>query len=117
MELSAGQKIKYHRKKRGLSLRALAVIVGISPSMLSRYENDMCLPNALIIRELAKALKTTGDYLLGSEHREMSIQDSDELHVLRIFRSLNEKGRKRLIDYSSDLKDTPKYTKYTRYTK
>jgi transcriptional regulator with XRE-family HTH domain len=114
MELSVGQKIKYHRKKLGLSLRTLAIKVKISPAMLSRYENDKCLPNALIIRELAKALKTTGDYLLGSDHREMSIQDSEELHVVRIFRNLNEKGRKRLVDYSSDLKDTPKYAKNHR---
>ncbi|MDR2693955.1 MAG: helix-turn-helix domain-containing protein [Chitinispirillales bacterium] len=38
--LSLGQRIRHYRTKTGLSQRTLAAIVGISPSVLSRYESD-----------------------------------------------------------------------------
>jgi transcriptional regulator with XRE-family HTH domain len=110
MNLSLGQRIKRHRKNLGLTQRGLAKIIGVSFATLSRYEGDLRSPDAPIIKNLAKALKTTVDSLLSADSQEMSIQDSDELDLLRTFRGLNSLGRNRTLEYVSSLHDTPKYS-------
>ena len=107
-----GQRIKSHREKMGLTQRQLAKVVDVSYPTLCRYENDVHQPSIAMIKKLAKALKTTGDNLLSMDLREMSIQDTEELELVRFFRNLNEQGRKRLLDYLLvDFKEIAKYAK------
>ena len=112
--MTLGQKIKTHRKKMGLTQRDLAKIVEVSFPTLCRYENDVHLPSIVIIKKLAKALKTTSDNLLSTDSREMSIQDSEEFDLVRFFRGLNDRGRKRLLEYLRDFGEIAKYAKSHR---
>ena len=104
-----GQRIKSHRKKMGFNLKMLAEVVGVSSAALSRYENDLRLPDASTIKKLAKTLKTTSDILLSTEQRDMSIQDSNEYDLVRGFRVLNDRGLKRLADCLTDLMKISQY--------
>ena len=108
--LSLGQRIRHCRTKLGLSQRALAAAVGISPTVLSRYEADKLEPNVLTLMNIAKELKITVDALVGLEPRpDLIAQNSDEALALRLFRQLNDVGKSRVLEYSSVLSGSPQY--------
>ncbi|MCL2220619.1 MAG: helix-turn-helix domain-containing protein [Chitinispirillia bacterium] len=110
-QLSLGQRIKHYRKKAELSQKGLAAIVGVSPTVLSRYESDKLEPNILTLMNLAKALNITGDALLGLElHPDLIAQNRDEYTVLRNFRRFNNLGQDRVLEYISGIAELPKYT-------
>ena len=89
----------------------MAAIVGISPTVLGRYETDAREPNTLILMKLASVLKVTADALLGLEpHPDLIAQNSDESDWLRIFRKLNDLGRGRALEYVSEMSEMPKYS-------
>jgi len=105
-----GKRVRYYRKKTGLSIKDLATAVGISPTVLGRYETDAREPNSLILMKLARALNVTADALLGLEpHPDQIAQNSDESDWLRIFRKLNGLGRDRALEYVSEMTEMPKY--------
>jgi transcriptional regulator with XRE-family HTH domain len=110
-QLSLGQRIRYYRTKAGLSQKALAASVGLSPTVLSRYEADKLEPNVLTLMNIAKVLKITVDALVGLEPRpDLIAQNSDEALLLRLFRQLNDVGRGRVLEYSSVLSVSPQHT-------
>ena len=111
MCLSLGQRIMHFRKKAGLSQKDLAGAAGISLSALSRYETGKREPTAVAIMNLAKALGTTGDTLLGLEPRpDLIAQNGDEAKWLRAFRGLNNLGKDRALEMVSCLKELSRYT-------
>jgi len=60
-----GEKIKYLRLEKGLTQPKLAEKVGVSPGMISIWENNINEPKASYIKSLSLALEVTSDYLLG----------------------------------------------------
>jgi len=109
-QLSLGQRIRHYRTKAGLSQRALAAAVGISPAVLSRYEAGKLEPNVLTLMNIAKELKITVDTLVGLEPRpDLIAQNGDEALLLRLFRQLNDVGRDRALEYSSVLSGSPQH--------
>ncbi len=48
--------IRHHRIAKGLSMRALAIASGISPSHLGRIERGERFPSAHVLRKFAKSL-------------------------------------------------------------
>lgn len=66
--------LKRHRKARGLQQKEVAIILGVkSTSMLSRWENGFCLPNALTLLKLAVLYRTMVDALYIDLLRELRI--------------------------------------------
>jgi len=111
MSLSLGRRIVDYRKKAGISQKELAEMVGIKPSSLSYYERGKREPNVLILIGLAKALRITGDALLGVEPQpDLIAQNRDEAAVLRVFRAMNRLGQQKTLEYTSDLSEIPKYS-------
>ena len=62
---SIGERIVFLREERDMSQKHLAYTIGIAPTTLSRYENNLYEPKAEILNRLAKALDTTSDFLIG----------------------------------------------------
>lgn len=56
-DLRLGQKIQNLRTDRGLSVRKLSTLAGITPSMLSQIENEQVNPSIQTLRSLAAALE------------------------------------------------------------
>lgn len=54
--LELGNKIRYFRKEKGLSIKALADQVNITPSMLSQIERDQANPSINTLKLLSNAL-------------------------------------------------------------
>ena len=59
-----GVRIEQLRRNANLSQYQLAKQLGIQQKNISKYENNESVPNGLIIRDLAKVLGVTADYLL-----------------------------------------------------
>lgn len=56
-ELQIGLKIKALRTQKKLSMRKLASLAGITPSMLSQIENELVNPSIPTLRAIAEALE------------------------------------------------------------
>ena len=64
--MTTGERIKARRKEIGMSAEQLARILGVSPATIYRYENgDIEKVPISIIEPIAKALRTTQEYLMG----------------------------------------------------
>lgn len=73
---SLGDRIAKLRKELDINQKELATKVGITEASLSRYENNLREPKSEIIVRLAKALKTSTDYLLGiNENTKINRED------------------------------------------
>lgn len=65
-DLTPGQRVAWHRVRRGLSQDVLAGLVGRTGDWLSKVENDRApLDRLSVIRSLAKALGVTIYDLIG----------------------------------------------------
>lgn len=61
-----GERIKYSRKRMGISAEELAALIGLSPSTMYRYENgDISKIDAEVLNRIAEELETTSAFLLG----------------------------------------------------
>lgn len=58
-------RIKILREKRGLIQELLAVEIGVTQQMLSKYEKDITIIKVDILKRIAEYFNVTTDYLLG----------------------------------------------------
>ena len=64
-----GERIKYHRKRLGLTQEQLAERMGVSAQAVSKWENNISCPDISILPELADLFGITVDELLGKEEK------------------------------------------------
>lgn len=67
MENDFGRKLQSLLLKNKISQRKLATKIGVTEAAVSRYINNLQMPRPDILSEIATALNTTTDYLLGKE--------------------------------------------------
>lgn len=60
-----GGRIKYHRKRMGMTQEQLAARMGVSAQAVSKWENDLSCPDISILPQLAEVFGITTDELLG----------------------------------------------------
>lgn len=60
-----GKRLRDLRKEKGLSMKQLAIKVGIADSCISRWENEQTVVNAEQLIIFAKFFNVSTDYLLG----------------------------------------------------
>ena len=65
MENGFVERIKRLIEKSGLTQRDLAQDIGVTESAISKYLSGERIPNGDVLLNLATALNTTSDYLLG----------------------------------------------------
>jgi len=67
MELTLGDRIMLHRRKKGLSQQELSKLLGVNQSNVAKYENNKVKPNLDVLIKLADLFEVTTDYLLRGE--------------------------------------------------
>ena len=67
--LAVGERIRASRRRKGLSLRAVASLTGLSPSAISAVERGHSAPTVGSLQRLAHAFETTVPSLLGRPNR------------------------------------------------
>lgn len=75
--------------ERGLTQKELAERVGITEASMSRYMHSERIPKSEIIANMATALHTTSDYLLGTE--DEGDVDSDYPKIVRLIARNSER--------------------------
>ncbi len=95
MQKNIGSRISYLLNKNGISQKELADRINVSESVVSRYISGEREPKANILANIATALKTTSDYLLGIE--------SDDFSQARIKRMIARNADKMTAEEKKEL--------------
>lgn len=97
MSKDLGNRIAEMLSKRGLTQKELASTIGVTEAVISRYVSGERDPKPETIANIATALRTTSDYLLGIEN-----EDFDHTKIRRIIArnasKMTQEEKKALID-------------------
>lgn len=99
MKTKLGGRIAELLKKNGLTQRELADLVGVTEVSMSRYISGDRVPKGPVIANIATALHTTSDYLLGTEVEADFESDYYKIHrlIARNAHQMTKKQRNELI--------------------
>lgn len=127
--MSIGQRIKSRREELGMSQEDLAHRIGYkSKSSINKIELDIQQLRQSKIKQIADALETTTDYIMGwSEKKNDEPKEkhdvtdliknqygSDVYELVQLYLKLNEAGKKKIME---ELHDTAVLEKYTEPVK
>lgn len=112
-----GERIVFLREELDMSQKELAYTIGIAPTSLSRYENNLYEPKAEILLRLSTALHTTSDFLLGltdfyerndtKDYKPMGLT-ANEQRLFTCYRKLNDENKIRVLERIDTLYDLQK---------
>lgn len=108
-----GQRIRTRRIELGMTQEELAQKLGYtSRSSINKIEKEYRNLQQEKILDFANALATTPAYIMGWNESCASGSDltADERDLLNAFRSFNQEGQTRILNYIEDLKAAGKYT-------
>lgn len=92
-----GLRITEILQKRGMTQKELAQRIGVTESVISRYVSGAREPKPDALANIATALHTTSDFLLGIEYDEFD-QPRIRRLIARNASSMTEQEKKELID-------------------
>ena len=118
--------------ERGITRADLCRLTGLASSMISHYCTGQRIPSVPAALKIAKVLRTTVDYLAygnysqvgGTADNSLIVAESetpykaepilyecniDEQSMINNFRSLDENGQKKILDYVDDLISSNRY--------
>ena len=97
MSKDLGNRIAEMLSKRGITQKELASTIGVTEAVISRYVSGERDPKPETIANIATALRTTSDHLLGIENEEF-----DHARIRRIIArnasQMTQQEKKDLID-------------------
>ena len=109
-----GEKIAGLLMEQGKTQRKLAEQVGTTEASISRYIKGYRVPKGSILANIAKALHTTTDYLLGNE-KDSNDSDLEYNYTQRaIARNANRWSKKQKLDLVNVLFENDESEKDTR---
>lgn len=91
-KLGIGSKIRYERKKAGLTQAQLAAKIGVSESRISQYERGMENPRVCTLLKIADVIGVPY-YSWGPETSKKSLSDYSTLELIQ---ELERRERERL---------------------
>lgn len=96
MSKEFGERLLSQLQKRGMTQKELAERINITEATLSRYVSGDREPKADVLTNIATALHTTSDYLLGIEKEDFDFPRVERL-LARNSPSMTEKQKRALI--------------------
>lgn len=97
MSKKLGLRISEALQKRGMTQKELANRIGVTESVISRYISGDREPKPDILANIATALHTTSDFLLGIENEEFNHPRIRRM-IARNASSITEQEKKELIN-------------------
>ena len=104
MENLFGENLKAARLQAKMTQKEVAEAIGVAKSTYSQYESGKREPGIHGIKKIAKVLNVSPDVLIGNDIQEFQLTAQDTA-LLLMFKDLNELGRKKVMEYVSDLYD------------
>lgn len=102
--MTIGERIAARQEELGLKQYQVAEQLGVTKTTMSKYENNVNIPNADILARLATALRTSVDYLCGMTANSAPLDekwvctDSVDKSLINIIRKLNNDNQMRLAE-------------------
>lgn len=86
-----GTRIRDLREKNELTQKELSSMIGLTPKMISFYENNQRTPPIDVLVKLAKIFDVTVDYLIGNPTSNNSVKNISfrELNLLQYYRGIS----------------------------
>lgn len=121
--MNVGSKIKELRQNKGWTQEKLAIESGISRVSIGNYERGDRVPPTDVSIKIAKAFDVSLNEIFGWTNeevlaREVKLLEQIQLNfgkdvpkLLENYLLLNEKGKKKALEYLIDLSDNDKYTR------
>ena len=75
--MTFGQTIKTLRRENNMTQENLAELLSISPQAVSRWENDIAMPDISMLPPLANLFSVTTDYLLGMDTYQKDLRKAE----------------------------------------
>ena len=108
--MGIGKRIKEARQSKYLTQDELAKLIGVTPSAVANYENDISHPKEIVLYKLFEVLEVEPNFIFQdvvSIKKETPSPNEEKL--LNKVRTLNVVGRKKADEYITDLSENPKY--------
>lgn len=96
--MNIGKKIKELRKQRGITQEQLAESIGVSFQAVSKWENNVALPDITLVPILASYFGVTTDELLGFSIAEAEIEVNSIAEEAYKFRESNPNKSKEILE-------------------
>lgn len=94
MDLKIGSKIRTLRKKRGITQEQLAEYIGVSFQAVSKWENDVALPDITLVPVIARFFSVSTDEILSYDSTEKDEEIKNIVNEAYEYRESDpEKGR------------------------
>jgi transcriptional regulator with XRE-family HTH domain len=84
-----GQKILEIRRQRNITQQELGKIIGVDKRVISKYEKGSTVPSVKVALQIATALDTSLDYLMGSD-KALFIDDNEVIQLLKNYNGLTD---------------------------
>lgn len=100
--------LRVARLRAGIKAYQAADLLGVSPSMMSKFEKGENRLNQNQLLQLAELYEYSVDYLLA--RHDAQEEEAGRL-FLRFVKKLNPRGMLRLAEYSEELAGNPKFSR------
>lgn len=127
-------KIRQARLRKGITQNQIAEKIGISQPTYAQWENGKRRPKMETLKKIADALEVPvstlyddyefvdpGEGLTEDQKAKQKAHDQEQLKVIKKFysrdkllhnfNSVNEEGQQKIVEYSNDIAENPKYKK------
>ena len=105
-----GNRIRITRKRQKITLEEIGQKMGMSGSLVGRYERGEENPKTSTIKRFAEALNVSARWLETGFYEDASISN-EEQQLLRYFRIMNQQGQHVALERMEELSQHPKYKK------
>lgn len=105
-----GNRIRTTRKCQKMTLEELGQKMGMSVSLVGRYERGEENPKPYTVERFAEALNVSAHWLETGFYEDASISN-EEQQLLRYFRIMNQQGQRVALERVEELSQHPKYKK------
>lgn len=94
-----GARMKTKREEMGITQRAFAEMIGVSPSAVNQFEKGEKKPSSSLLAVIARELRASTDYLLGASDLSDNVAAA-----FRDFEKLGDGDKKTILDHIEYLK-------------
>lgn len=86
-----GKRLRQLRKSIPLNQKQLATRIGVTPSLISSYENGSRFPSCEVLLQFSHVFHVSVDYLLGQEeYTSILVNDLNETQILILSQLVEE---------------------------
>lgn len=105
--MNIGDRLRHLRTSKNLTQEEVGRLLGVSKATVNRYETGEIDIKRTTALKLSSILKVSPAYIMGWTD---TADTSSEPEILKLYNSLNDIGKQKVIDFINDLHYNPKYT-------